>query len=444
MLEEGIAGVCEGAGAPWWWQGGTGNVGREALAPQGAGLAQALARLTRLRWLAGGSKGCWEPVREALGSMISRAAGPGASKEVGCMGCQDGRRHRAPLGVETTGGSHRLGRPNVDPKIYQEALKKVNEKDNMPTSLKSDYPSPKYGEYIPSSKARDLMPSYQEKENLSSLQDEEDRPFPKHEMYDSSPNRVHTCHETSNYLEEGERRPSSEILHDYRVLDVFVYVLSSPSKFKENNSKGEVDPSTREKKIENSDGGVEVYMHVDDQNSTEVPIHEDEIKNVFSVSAYAEVAGSSDRTLAMDHEMATSKQKEAVLKILEDVCYASTTYKDGRDVPSGDRLPQGAVHILEEVRTKAICLVASKLYPLSYISQNIEDFSTKMLLSVVDGLKIMNGMDIDESSIVGNKDGNQQNLPNGRMKKSKWPKRKAQVIWDEKKLGKIVANKPPK
>eukprot|EP01018_Ginkgo_biloba_P004266 Gb_23976 [translate_table: standard] len=133
---------------------------------------------------------------------------------------------------------------------------------------------------------------------------------------------------------------------------------------------------------------------------------------------------------------------EAALKLLENLCYAGKTDKDGREVPSGDRVTQGlsavwslillrpptrvtclhialqsAVHSLEEVRTKAIRLVANKLYPLSYISQNIEEFATKMLLSVVDGLQIMNGMDIDESSIVENKDGNRQNLPNGGQKR---------------------------
>ncbi|KAE8719448.1 PHD finger family protein [Hibiscus syriacus] len=42
-----------------------------------------------------------------------------------------------------------------------------------------------------------------------------------------------------------------------------------------------------------------------------------------------------------------------------------------------------AVHHLEEVRMKAIRLVANKLYPLPYISQQIEDFAKEMLLSAV-------------------------------------------------------------
>eukprot|EP01018_Ginkgo_biloba_P025196 Gb_00628 [translate_table: standard] len=155
-----------------------------------------------------------------------------------------------------------------------------DEKDNMPTSQKSDYPSPKHGECIPTKKADDLVPSSQDKEYLSSLQDEEDRPSPKHDMYDGSPNQVHTCHETSNDLEEGEIRPSSETLDDSRVPDVAAHVLSSPSRFERNDSKREGDPSAGERVVENSEDGVEdvdmeVDMDVDDQIGMEVPIHED-------------------------------------------------------------------------------------------------------------------------------------------------------------------------
>ncbi|KAA3464831.1 Symplekin [Gossypium australe] len=44
---------------------------------------------------------------------------------------------------------------------------------------------------------------------------------------------------------------------------------------------------------------------------------------------------------------------------------------------------QSAVHHLEEVRMKAIRLVANKLYPLQSIAQQIEEFAREMLLSVV-------------------------------------------------------------
>ncbi|KAL3027400.1 hypothetical protein AAZX31_03G049800 [Glycine max] len=46
---------------------------------------------------------------------------------------------------------------------------------------------------------------------------------------------------------------------------------------------------------------------------------------------------------------------------------------------------QSAVHHLEEVRMKAIRLVANKLYPLSSISKQIEDFAKEMLFSVMSG-----------------------------------------------------------
>jgi symplekin len=61
---------------------------------------------------------------------------------------------------------------------------------------------------------------------------------------------------------------------------------------------------------------------------------------------------------------------------------------------------QSAVHNIEEVQTKAIRLVANKLYPLSYLSQNIEDFSTKKMLSVVDGLHTGDGMEEGRGLII--------------------------------------------
>jgi symplekin len=74
------------------------------------------------------------------------------------------------------------------------------------------------------------------------------------------------------------------------------------------------------------------------------------------------------------------------------------------------------VHSIEEVRTKAIRLVANKLYPLSYLSQNIEEFATKKMLSVVDGLHTGDGMDIDESRAPVKEDDSQHNLSNGAPK----------------------------
>ncbi|CAN0921926.1 Sympk [Linum grandiflorum] len=96
---------------------------------------------------------------------------------------------------------------------------------------------------------------------------------------------------------------------------------------------------------------------------------------------------------------------ESALKLLDDMCYCNV-WKEVRDV---ERVTQGlgavwsliigrpkdrkacldialkcAVHSQDDVRTKAIRLVANKLYQLSYISENIEQFATKMLLSAVD------------------------------------------------------------
>jgi symplekin len=128
---------------------------------------------------------------------------------------------------------------------------------------------------------------------------------------------------------------------------------------------------------------------------------------------------------------------DAALRILEDLCYAGRFFRDRKEVLSGDRVTQGlsvvwsliflrlptrvtcldislqsAVHNIEEVCTKAIHLVANKLYPLSYLSQNIEEFCYKKMLSVVDGLHIGDGMDIDESRTRVKNDDSQYNLSN--------------------------------
>jgi symplekin len=102
---------------------------------------------------------------------------------------------------------------------------------------------------------------------------------------------------------------------------------------------------------------------------------------------------------------------KSILKVLENLCSPgnadnnNNSNKDGKD--NGDRVTQGlstvwslillrppirdvclnialqsAVHHLEEVRMKAIRLVANKLYPLPSISQQIEDFAKEMLFSI--------------------------------------------------------------
>ncbi|XP_060674378.1 uncharacterized protein LOC107405425 isoform X3 [Ziziphus jujuba] len=98
----------------------------------------------------------------------------------------------------------------------------------------------------------------------------------------------------------------------------------------------------------------------------------------------------------------------SVLKLLESMCSPGNGDKVEKEMQSGDRVTQGlstvwslillrppfrdaclkialqsAVHPVEEVRMKAIRLVANKLYPMSSIAQRIEDFSKETLLSVI-------------------------------------------------------------
>ncbi|KAE8728883.1 HEAT repeat-containing protein isoform 2 [Hibiscus syriacus] len=98
---------------------------------------------------------------------------------------------------------------------------------------------------------------------------------------------------------------------------------------------------------------------------------------------------------------------KSVLNLLECLCSPGISEK-AEESQSGDRVTQGlstvwslillrppirdvclkialqsAVHHLEEVRMKAIRLVANKLYPLPSISQQIEDFAKEILLSAV-------------------------------------------------------------
>ncbi|XP_027335411.1 symplekin isoform X2 [Abrus precatorius] len=99
-----------------------------------------------------------------------------------------------------------------------------------------------------------------------------------------------------------------------------------------------------------------------------------------------------------------------VLKILENMCSPGNEDKVEKEShsPNADRVTQGlsavwslillrppirdtclqialqsAVHHMEEVRMKAIRLVANKLYPLPSISLKIEDFAKEMLFSVM-------------------------------------------------------------
>ncbi|KAG5550558.1 hypothetical protein RHGRI_015500 [Rhododendron griersonianum] len=100
---------------------------------------------------------------------------------------------------------------------------------------------------------------------------------------------------------------------------------------------------------------------------------------------------------------------KSIFKLLECLCCPGSSNKDGESL-TGDRVTQGlsaiwslillrppirdvclkvalqsAVHQLEEVRMKAIRLVANKLYPLSSIAQQIEDFGKEMLYAISHG-----------------------------------------------------------
>ncbi|KAJ0971547.1 hypothetical protein J5N97_019506 [Dioscorea zingiberensis] len=99
----------------------------------------------------------------------------------------------------------------------------------------------------------------------------------------------------------------------------------------------------------------------------------------------------------------------STITLLEDLCHSHGYVKNGKDTFDGDRVTQGlgavwslilgrplnrqafldialkcAVDSQDEVRAKAIRLVANKLYLLNYASEHIEHFAKNMLLSVVD------------------------------------------------------------
>ncbi|XP_022151495.1 uncharacterized protein LOC111019424 [Momordica charantia] len=102
---------------------------------------------------------------------------------------------------------------------------------------------------------------------------------------------------------------------------------------------------------------------------------------------------------------------KSVINLLECMCSPGNSENADKDLQSGDRVTQGlsavwslillrppirdvclkialqsTVHLSEEVRMKAIRLVANKLYPIPSISQRIEDFSKEMLFSAISDL----------------------------------------------------------
>ncbi|KAM7266183.1 hypothetical protein ACFE04_004080 [Oxalis oulophora] len=99
---------------------------------------------------------------------------------------------------------------------------------------------------------------------------------------------------------------------------------------------------------------------------------------------------------------------ESALKLLEDICYADVYDAHGKELRDPEQVTQGliavwtlisgrpnnrqacldialkcAVHSQDHIRGTAIRLVANKLYPLSYISDNIVQFARNALLSAV-------------------------------------------------------------
>ncbi|KNA19015.1 hypothetical protein SOVF_065440 isoform A [Spinacia oleracea] len=111
------------------------------------------------------------------------------------------------------------------------------------------------------------------------------------------------------------------------------------------------------------------------------------------------------------------------LKLLECLCSPEIGDKDDKELHNGDRVTQGlsavwslillrptlrdvllkialqsAVHHLDEVRMKAIRLVANKLYPIPSIALQIEEFAKEKLLSV-DNTRSADAADTDKSSI---------------------------------------------
>lgn len=126
---------------------------------------------------------------------------------------------------------------------------------------------------------------------------------------------------------------------------------------------------------------------------------------------------------------------KAALKLLESLCSPRNGDKYDKELLNGDRVTQGlsavwslillrppmrdvclkivlqsAVHHSEEVRMKAIRLVANKLYPLPSITQNIEDFAKESLLSVIDsgpgGTQCTDETDAERSTSDAQKDFN--------------------------------------
>ncbi|KAL9253833.1 Symplekin-like protein [Drosera capensis] len=114
---------------------------------------------------------------------------------------------------------------------------------------------------------------------------------------------------------------------------------------------------------------------------------------------------------------------KSTFELLQCLCSPTESVNDDKELHGGDRVTQGltvvwnlimlrpalrdgllkialqsAVHHMDEVRQKAIRLVANKLYPLSPLSQQIEEFAEEMLRNAVIDSKIVDAVDGGKSS----------------------------------------------
>ncbi|KAF0908600.1 hypothetical protein E2562_026648 [Oryza meyeriana var. granulata] len=126
---------------------------------------------------------------------------------------------------------------------------------------------------------------------------------------------------------------------------------------------------------------------------------------------------------------------EGVLKLLEGLCSPGSNGKQDKDQQSGDRVTQGlsavwnlimlrpsnrdrcleialqsSIHHLDEVRMKAIRLVANKLFPMASISKRIEDFANEKLNSVLEVVPADESAVSEMSTPEAPKDGGLENL----------------------------------
>uniref|UniRef100_A0A0D9X398 Symplekin C-terminal domain-containing protein n=1 Tax=Leersia perrieri TaxID=77586 RepID=A0A0D9X398_9ORYZ len=126
---------------------------------------------------------------------------------------------------------------------------------------------------------------------------------------------------------------------------------------------------------------------------------------------------------------------EGALKLLEGLCSPGSNEKQEKDLQSGDRVTQGlsavwnlimlrpsnrercleialqsSIHHLDEVRMKAIRLVANKLFPMSSISKRIEDFANEKLNSVLEVVPADESASSELSTPEAPKDGGSENM----------------------------------